>query len=738
VTATAKRAMWMVGATVLTIGAAEVLGATAGVGIPPEVLIQAALFGCINAMIAVGLVLVYRATRVINFAQAGFGVVASVGFLELMTYEHWSYWLAFPASVLGAAALGFLTELFLIRRFVAKTRLVLTVVTIAVAQLLSVIALSIPGLLGDDGQSLSKSKTFHTPFSSLTHKYGVVVFNGNHLVLLVATVLVVVGMTAFFKLSSVGIAIRAAAENDDRAALLGINTTSLSMIVWIVAGGLAGLAAVLQLCLGIGGGGAAALAGGGAALGLGTMLRVLFAAILGDMENLPTTVLAAILLSVFESAVFFAYSQTAVVDVLVLGLTIGVLLLRRKTLARAGEGTEGSWAASEEIRPIPTELAALPTVKSGVRRVFVFGGIVMAALPWILSPSQTDQAGLFAIYGIIVVSIVVLTGWGGQISLGQFGFVAVGAVVGGALIDRAGWPFPIALLVGSLVGAGVAVVLGLPALRIKGLYLAVTTLAFAVVASTVLLNQRYFGSILPVTVNRPKLFFIRFEDARAFYYLCVLSLGGAVAAALGIRRSRTGRVLIAMRDNERTAQSFGVNLVRTRLATFAISGFLAAFAGVLYAAHQHAVTQSAFGPEQSITLFLMAIIGGLGSVPGALTGALYLGALTIVSSSPIVHGLASSGGVLFFLLAFPGGLGSAVYKVRDSVLRRVAIRRRIYVPSLLGEFGMVGGQMARVPLAPKAGEDPKAPAASPRFRRRSRIGVAGGSQVGKGWSFYGN
>jgi branched-chain amino acid transport system permease protein len=700
--------------------------------VPLGVMVQAMFFGCLNALITIGVILVYRASRVINFAQPGFGAVAVVLFYELMTYEGWSYWLSVPLAVGAAAATGWATELFLIRRFFDKTRLVVTVVTIAAAGILTAVALAIPGWLHDTKPHPGLLKT---PFTNRWKwAVGGAHFNGNHVVLLAVTVAILLAMTLFFKLSSVGIAVRAASENDDRASLLGINTRSLSSLVWTLAAALCGLAAVLQLTLA----GNTAPSALGAALGTNVMLRVLFAAIVADMENIPTAVVASILLSIFESSVFFAYSQTAIVDAVILGLVIAVLLSRRKRLARAGESAAGTWAASEEIRPIPAELASLPTVRAGVRRVFIVGAVVLASLPWLLSPSQTGKASLFAIYGIIVVSIVVLTGWGGQISLGQFGFVAVGAIVGGALIDKAQWPFPVALLFGSLSGALVAVVLGLPALRIKGLYLAVTTMAFAVATSTVLLNPRYFGSILPGVVNRPKLGYVRFDDERAFYYLVLAALGFAVFAALGVRRSRTGRALIAMRDNERTAQALGINLVRTRLATFAISGFLAAFAGVLYACQQHAVHPEAFSPQQSIALFLMAIIGGLGSVPGALTGALLLGALEIMSSSPIVRLFATSGGVLFFLLVFPGGVGAGVYKLRDSILRRVAIRRRIYVPSLLGQYGMVGGQMARVPLAPKFADGATASAAvvPVRYRKKSRIGVAGASQADKSWSFY--
>lgn len=694
--------------------------------IPVEVMLQAVVTGCIQALFAVGIVLVYRATRIINFAHAGFGLAASVLFVELMTYIGWSWWLSFPLAVVAAGAAGYLVELFFVRRFARKTRLVLTVMSIAVGQGLAGLALAIPGLFGDDQ---ARAITLDTPFSGITREIGVIIFTGDHAVAIVASAFILTAMAVFFARSRRGIAIRGAAENEERAAMLGIRTGNLSAFVWTAAAALSGLAGVLGLSIGSG----ASVAGVGTTVGLGVLLRALFVAILGRMDNLVVTAYAAVLLAVFESSVFFAFSQTAIVDALVLVLTIVALLVQRKTLVRTDE-TGTAWAASDEVRPIPKELASLPTVRSATRRVQVGAAAVLVVVPWVLSPRQTNSASLFAIYGIVIVSLVVLTGWGGQVSLGQFGFVGVGALVGGWLLDTVGAPFPIALLIGSLAGAGVAIVLGLPALRIRGLYLAVTTLAFGVVASTVMLNPRYAGGILPRTVNRPKLLWVRFEDERAYYYLCVVALTFAVFVALGIRRSRSGRVLIAMRDNERTAQSYGVNLVRTRLATFAISGFLAAFAGVLFAVHQHAVSQTSFPPEQSVTIFLMAVIGGLGSVIGSLSGALFFGGLEIFSSSLIVELLSSFAGIAFVLLVLPGGLGAAAFKVRDAYLRRVAIRQRIYVPSLLGQFGMVHGEMARIPLTPKLDGDGQAAKVEARYRRASRIGVAGASQS-VGWFF---
>ena len=702
----------------------------AGLPVPISVLILALAPGCITALTAIGLVLIYRATRIINFAHAGFAAGASVLFYELVQYKRLPYLLALFAALGAGLLAGTIVELLFIRRFANAPRLVLTVVTLAVAQFLLGIAGLVPRMLGDKRPRAGVPKT---PLSRFSWKLHPGIINGDHILLFAFTLLVLAGFVIFFRYTSLGVAIRGAAENDDRASSLGINTRVLSSFVWTVAAGLAAAGAIMNTSLN--GrqltGTAVAVAGVGSAV----LLRSLAAAVIGGMENLPVTVAAAFGLAFFEQAIGFAFGRTTIVDGVLLLVIVGVLLLQRKRLARAQDSGTGAWAATEEIRPIPEVLAKIPSVKTGIRRVQVIGALALLAYPWIMSPGQTSLGSLFAIYGIVVLSLVVLTGWGGQISLGQFGFVAVGGAIGGALMSRAHWPFPIALLIGSLAGAAVAVVVGLPALRIRGLFLAVTTLAFAVAVASVGLNPNYVG-FLPRSVSRPEFLWIRMDDERAFFYFCVVCLLLTVAAATSMRRSRTGRVLIAMRENERTAQSFGVNLVRTRLATFALSGFLAAFAGVLLVTHQHRLAPASFGPEASIQIFLMAVIGGLGSVPGALTGAIYLGLLNLFVDSSVARALGSGGVLLLLLLVFPGGLGAAVFKIRDAALRRVAIRRKLYVPSLMGEFGFAGGTATKVALAPKFGPDGKVVDRSRwRYQMPSRIGAAGSSQQTKRWSF---
>lgn len=729
----------MSGAAIRRVGihAAIVLGAAVagwtigqlrGETVPLSVMVLALTFGCLNALFAIGLVLIYRATRIINFAHAGFGGVGGVLMLLLANELQWPYFLAMPAGLLTAVALGVVCELFFVRRFSSAPRLVLTVATIGIGQLLLGVSQVIPRLFGPEEEvARTIFSRVDSPFSSASFEWFPVLFTGDHLALIVLTIAVLIAMATFLRFTRVGLAIRASAENEDMASLLGINTKTLSTLVWLLAAGLSGVAAVMQVPLG----GISSAAATG--VGSGLLLRALAAAVIARMENLPLAVSTAVGLAIFEQSVFFAFSRTDIVDLAVLVVILGGLLVQRKRIARAEDTGVATWSATEEIRPVPKELASLPSVRSAARWLMTIGAILVLAYPWVASPSQTNTGSLFVIYGVVAVSLVILIGWGGQVSLGQFAFVAVGALVGGALTSRWDIWFPLALVVASLVGAGVAVLLGLPALRIKGLFLAVTTLGFSVVAATVILNKRYFGWLLPDTVERPSFAFVRTEDERSFFYLAVVCLFVAVFLAKGLRQSRTGRVLIAMRDNERAAQSYAVNLVRTRLATFALSGFIASMAGVLFAHHQHAVSQQAFLPDQSIQMFIMAVIGGLGSVTGVLLGPLYIGLVKVLLPAELQL-LAGAFGVLVVLLFIPGGLGSLAYGLRDAYLRRVAIRHRIFVPSLLADY-RADAHLSLVPLAPKYDVDGQLAVIPKRYQLPSRLDEAGASQAAREWSF---
>jgi branched-chain amino acid transport system permease protein len=260
-------------------------------------------------------------------------------------------------------------------------------------------------------------------------------------------------------------------------------------------------------------------------------------------------------------------------------------------------------------------------------------------------------------------------------------------------------PFPLAVLAAAGAGAVVAVAVGIPALRLRGLHLAITTLAFALATSALLLNPRYLGRALPASLSRPAFLGIDFADQRASYYLAVGALALAVASVASMRRSRTARALIAARDNPAAAQSYGIDVVTARLGAFAVSGFLAASAGALVAFQEGGVRALAFTPERSVRVFVYAVIGGLGSIGGPLLGFAYDGVLSLLAASPLVVGLSTGVGGLALLLLLPGGLSQLSAEVRDAWLRRVARRYRVAVPGLLGRAGGAApGEQA--PIAP--------------------------------------
>lgn len=714
----------------LSIAAAQLVGRVGSSAIVPwPVVAKGAISGLVDALAVVALVLIYRAARIVNFAVVGVGVLAVMSYLLLRQVWGWSFWIVFPVVLVGAALVGGAVEIGIVRRFRSAPRLVLTVVTIAVGLTLSGVALLAPALFDIDADAPLPPFGPATPFSGTSVSWFPEVFTGEHVMATAVAAIVLGALAMLLRRSAVGVAVRGAAENRDRAATLGINTSTLSLVVWSTATFLAALAAVLgamttrtSLAFAIG-------AAGSAAVGAPTLLRLLAAAVVARMERIPLAVAAAIGISVLDSAVFWSFRKTAIVDGALLVVVFVALATQRRGTARSDDAVTQTWEAAEELRPIPASLAALPIVRRGTRRLAVGLLLGVLAFPWLMSPSQTLAGSHIAIVGLVTVSLVVLTGWGGQVSLGQFGFAAVGALTGGSLAASTPLPFPLALAGAAIAGAAAAVAVGLPALRVRGLFLAVTTLGFAVAAQSILLNNELVGFI-PSRVNRPSFLGIDMNaDERAFYYLCVVVLAVSVMAATSLRRTRTGRVLIAMRDNERTAQSFGINLVRVRLATFAISGAMAAVAGFLFAAHQYTVRASSFGADVSIRIFLVAIIGGLGSVSGVLLGATYFGIASILIGGVAGQLLASSLGVLLVLIFFPGGLGALAYRGRDAWLRRIALRYRIFVPSLLAvDRRSASGEL--VPLTERVDERIQVPR---RYRVRSVIATTGASQTTRTW-----
>ncbi|HEX9889112.1 MAG TPA: branched-chain amino acid ABC transporter permease, partial [Nitriliruptorales bacterium] len=386
---------------------------------------------------------------------------------------------------------------------------------------------------------------------------------------------------------------------------------------------------------------------------------------------------------------------------LVLFVIIGAgLLVQRKTLQRSEDSGGVSWDAAEEQRAVPPQLMSVPGIRIARYAFIAIGLIALAIFPFVASTRTIVLSGVIALNAIVGLSVLVLTGWAGQVSLGQVGFAGIGAVIGAAISATIGWPFWIAVPLAAALTAGFAVLIGIPALRIKGLFLLVSTFAFAIVVSAVLFNDRYFGWAIPDAVERPSLFLLDFEDERSMYFLCVAALIAAIVVVLNLRRSRPGRILIAVRENDTNLQAFGVSAFRAKLVAFAVSGALAGFSGAIFVHLQRGISADSFLPQRSVDLFLYAVVGGITSIGGVVMGTAAFSSLNFFfGANVIIQFFGASMLTLILLYAEPGGLIAVVNNVRDSVLRIVAQRRQMIVPSLFADVDPEALHARLVPLA---------------------------------------
>jgi branched-chain amino acid transport system permease protein len=639
---------------------------------PLGVLVQGMVVGGLTALVSFGLILIYRANRIVNFAQGDLGAGPAVLAVMLIVGPGLPYFVAMPIGILAGVALGALVEFVFIRRFFNAPRLILTVVTIGIAQLLAGLGLITPRFFDFN----LPPQSFPSPFD-FTFEIHPIIFRGNDVIAMLAVPVLIGSLALFFRYTHIGIAVRASAERADRAFLVGIPVKRIQTLVWVLAATLSTTAIILR----------AGIVGlpVGSVLGPAVLVRALAAAVIGRMERLPTTLVAALALGVLEQSIFYSTGRSSLVDPILFVVILGALLIQRSG-RKAREDEASSWQSISEIRPVPLELRHLPEVRVASRVVTMLGLGFLLIIPALIPESRVNLVAVILIFTIIGLSLVVLTGWAGQVSLGQVAFVGIGAAVAGALTSRIGFDLSIALFGAGVVGALVAILIGLPALRMKGLFLAVTTLSFALATHSYVLSQSFFGWWLPQgRLERKDLFGIVAVDTEArYYYLCLGALLLALFAVRSVRRSRAGRVLISVRENERAAQAYGINATRAKLTAFGLSGFLAAFAGGLFVHHQQTLGINPYAADQSLAVFTMVVVGGLGSVPGAALGAIFIQGIKYFLP-PTFQFFASGLGIVFILLLLPGGLGGLVYQVRDEYLRKVAARRNIRVPSLLAD-----------------------------------------------------
>ncbi len=584
--------------------------------------------------------------------------------VKLTADFHFEYWFSLVLSIALASAVGALSELVL-RRLFNRPRVLVMVATIGLSEVLLALT-ALPFI-----RPHNLYKPVPVPFD-LSFTVGSVLITPAEVLTLIVAPLVAIALVVAVKWTPWGLSMRAMSENADSARLSGVWVRRTSTLTWTVAGALSAFNAIL-----LAPGQTSALT---QAVSPDLLLFALTAALVGAMVNLTVAFIAGIgvgvLYEVLQWNFLAAQNATAKLQLVFFIVLLAVMLIRVSALRKSSRSTSGStWLQGAVTVHDSVDKLRARVSTSGVW----FAAIVAICLPFMLDVGRNYLFAQVCIFAIIALSLTVLTGWAGQVSLGQFGLVAVGSLMAAHLGNSL--PLPVLLLFAGAVTALVAILIGLPALRVPGLFLAVSTLGFALfmqvtVVSTPcvtlpLINKTLCTGLpsgIPTVVANPKLFGINLSSPQAFAWFSLAMLFLSIFAVRLWRDKGIARRLVAVRDNEIGAAGMGIPVLRTKLLAFGLSGFMAGYAGVLYAYATGQLSTSSFDPTTSFLIIAMVVIGGLGSIPGAILGALYLiGLPAIFGSNPTIQFLTSGLGLIAFILYLPGGLAQVLQRFGDVV-----------------------------------------------------------------------
>ncbi|MGH2740191.1 MAG: branched-chain amino acid ABC transporter permease [Actinomycetota bacterium] len=331
------------------------------------------------------------------------------------------------------------------------------------------------------------------------------------------------------------------------------------------------------------------------------------------------------------------------------------------------DATVGAVPAAGKFRPSRLGIGGRALVAA-----FIVALVLLA--PLVLDSTWDRRISLAAIYGIIGLSVNIITGHAGQISLGHQAFVGIGAFISSYIVTQAGLGFFFALPLAGVMGGALALVLGLVALRIRGLYLALITLAFGLMAETTVFNWRDFtGGGAGAAAPRPS----AFQSEQAYAYLCFILLALFLYVDWRLVKSKAGRAIVSLRNDERVAATLGVNVTAYKLLAFVTSGMLAGVAGALFAHRNEFVQALDFQLQTALVWILMAVVGGLGSRAGVVMGSAFfaifpfllpatsfrvpiLGDVIVQILTPLIGALL----LILTLTLYQGGIGQQLLPLR--------------------------------------------------------------------------
>ncbi len=630
--------------------------------------------GGVYAMIAVGIVAVYRGSGVVSFAQSGLVLLSAIIFVELRD----------PVGVAGAiavavaaAAVGGVVIQFAVmwpmRRSSPLTRVVATLAVLGIAQ--QAASLKYP-LIPAAVNTWLPSEPVKLPLDLIVGFDRILTFG-------IAVVLTAV-LWVFYRYTRLGLATTGVATNERATAALGWSPQLIGAFNWGLGGALAGIAGVLVVPL-------LGISSTGLAL---TIVPALAAALVGGFASFPLTLAGALAIGVMEAESTRFISSPGWPSAAPFLVIIVLLVIRGRSLPLRGHVTD-----------------RLPRLGSGRMRPSVIVATVALAFVslFVFGVSWADSLSITAVASLLCLAFVVSTGYAGQLNLAVLALAGVSALISSRLADTRDFPFLLALLAGVVCTVPVGLLVAVPALRTRGVNLAIATLGLGVVINGIILgNPTFTGGVEPGTVvDNPSLFGFEIDSLGhpqrwAGFTLAVLAVCAILVANL--RRGRVGRRLVAVRDNERAAASVGVSVLAAKLYAFGVSTTLAALAGVLLAFRNTHISYEQYDVFSSIRYLLLSVLGGIGFIAGAVMGGASASEATVqqVLANWVTTGdkylLVTAVLALFVLITNPDGV------VGDVLLRfRQLARGHKAADTIRTPESPTPDRTVRAPVAPNRG-----------------------------------
>jgi branched-chain amino acid transport system permease protein len=570
--------------------------------------------GCEYALIAVGLVLTFRATGVFNLAFGAQAFVAAFAYDLLNQYQNWPQWAAFIVAVLIISpAFGLILDRFLFRHIPTAST---TAKVLSTVGLLIAVPLTIPIIFG--AQTRYKIAFLWLSPRIVYAHLGSTPLNGTVIATTVITLVVVAALVAVFRWSAIGLQMRAVVESRRLAQLEGVNSAGVAAAAWALSSALAGLAGVLMLPQ------SQSLDPTTTITFTTLLVAGLTAASLASFRSLPLALLWSIVLGVVQNLLVWllpsgSVLQQNVAPALPFVVLVGVLLFnpRLRQLEQSSDPM-----ASVDPPPPP------PSIQIRDRRLdipvkwswrLLLAGFVVSSLTWI-PDNWVYPFALGMVLSIIFLSVTLMTGMAGQLSLCQATFAGVGGFTAGQFAMHFGLPILVGALLGGIMAAAVGMVVALPALRLSGLPLTLVTLAFAIFCDTVLFQYNWSGAgDTGLTFPRPSSYFsIGTPGDKHLLILLMVILALVMLIVALVQRGTTGRYLAAIRGSQTGAASLGISLTRAKLTVFALSAGIAGLGGALYGSTQTVAGASDFGYAISLVWVVAVITTGVMTIEGAI------------------------------------------------------------------------------------------------------------------------